>query len=554
MPVIQLSLKNLLAWTKRRATEKEILDTLPYLGLDIEGREGEYASVEYSPNRPDFSSEAGIARALLGLLGLESGAPSYNFGQSEFKIDVENDEIRTFRPFVSGLCASIQVTDELIKQLITMQEDLTNGIGRRRSKVAIGIHNADVIKPPIRYYATKDKNFSFVPLYGTKAETINTILSETVQGRQYARLVSSGIYPMLEDSIRNVLSMPPIINGELTRLKPGIRRLFVDVTATEKHAGVGATAIMAAMLSDAGAEVETVLVGDSSGSHSTPDMSEMRMRFDLDLTNRVLGLNLSDQEAKSCLERGRLSLDSGFAVIPAFRMDVIHPIDLVEDVALGYGIHKFAPEKTESSLSGSLHPRGKKLERFIDLMVGFGFVEIYTLSLTSKQVSNLCPDQNLVLHVEDSKSENNEYLKSEILPVLLSVLGSSTHEVYPQGIFEQATVFSKSEKSEAQVLEVEHLGAAIADSAANFSAIKSILEPLIKLASGSDWHVKFEAKSANPEIFADGRVASVSMTKPNAGTIELGLVGEISPSVLETFGLRVPVAGFEIKVEPLISE
>src|SRR5487761_284852 len=277
MPVIQLSIASLKSRSQGKATEKEILDALPYLGLDIENQEGDAVSVEYSPNRPDFSSEVGIARSLLGFLGIETGAPKYEFLKSQIRIKIEDDEIRKTRPYISAFHASINVTDDLIKQLITMQEDLTNGVGRRRSKVAIGIHNADVIKPPIRYCAIHDTNFSFIPLYGSKPETIGTILNETVQGRQYAKLVASGVYPMLKDSLGNVLSMPPIINGELTRLKPGIGTLFFDVTAPDKNAGDAAAAIMASMLSDAGAIVESILI-EGSDSRWTPDMAEKRMR------------------------------------------------------------------------------------------------------------------------------------------------------------------------------------------------------------------------------------------------------------------------------------
>ena len=113
--------------------------------------------------------------------------------------------------------AEIPVTDELIKQLITMQEDLHNGIGRRRSKVAIGIHNADVITNQIKYYATKDQDFSFVPLGSREKRTISQILEGTEQGVSYGKLLF-GTFPILEDSRGNVLSMPPIINGDLTRL------------------------------------------------------------------------------------------------------------------------------------------------------------------------------------------------------------------------------------------------------------------------------------------------------------------------------------------------
>jgi phenylalanyl-tRNA synthetase beta chain len=284
-----------------------------------------------------------------------------------------------------------------------------------------------------------------------------------------------------------------------------------------------------------------------------PDMTENRMRFDLDLTNRILGLNLSIEDARFSLEKSRLSLDSETAIIPAFRMDVMHSIDLAEDVALGYGIQKFSAEKTETSLSGSVHPMTKKSRQLVDLMVGFGLIEIYTPSLANKQLSSFFSNQDIVLRVDDSKSESYDFLKSEILPSLLSVLGSSTHEEYPQGIFEQSPVFKKSETSEAGVVEEEHLAAAIADSSANFSAIKSILEPLTQLMFGQSHSIRFEPGSIGGGILAEGRTALVSVSKANSEKTVLGLVGEVSPFALESFGLKVPVSAFEINLRPFLT-
>ena len=544
--MIQLSLERL-KQSLGRFTEKEIVEFLPYLGLDIESHEGETISVEYSPNRPDYSSQAGITRSLKGLFGVETGCPEYNFGESNAIVKVESDEIRSFRPYISAFFAKVLVTDELIKELITMQEDLTNGIGRRRAKVAIGIHNAEVLKPPFRYYATKDSNFSFVPLYGGKPETISTILKETVQGRQYSHILKSGIYPILSDSGGSVLSMPPIINGELTRLKPGIGRLFFDVTSTDERAGDLASSIMAAMLSDIGAKVETVRI-ESDTSRITPEMSKKKMRFELELVNRILGLNLSLDEAKNALAKSRLTLDSGDAIIPAYRQDIIHPIDLVEEAELGYGVSKLTPQSAETSLSGSIHPETRNVSKIIEVMVGLGLAEIMNLSLESKGDSDLAANQDAILKVEDPKSESYEYLKSELLPSLLRVLGSSTHEEYPQGIFEAGPVFMKSE-ADTRVREETHLAAAIGDSSANFTAIKSILEGFLKLTSGSKWKVKYSPQASG--VFVPGRSALITVEGDN-GSREVGMVGEIAPRVLEALGMKVPSAGFEIDLTWLL--
>ncbi|HXQ91410.1 MAG TPA: phenylalanine--tRNA ligase subunit beta, partial [Nitrososphaerales archaeon] len=519
------------------------------LGLDIEDQAGDVVSVEYSPNRPDFSSEAGIARSLVGLLGIITGPPRFEFPRSKFKVTVSGKEILNVRPFIQGLYAEISVTDEIIKQLITMQEDLHNGIGRRRSKVAIGIHNASVISSSIRYYGVTDGSYSFVPLGSTKRQSIKEILASTDQGVSYGKLLSR-VYPMLEDSNANVLSMPPIINGELTRLSSGISKLFVDVTGTDEYIVDASTAIIASMLSDVGARVFTIEISRENGEMRwVPDMSPRTMSFDLKLSNEILGFDFDHNQAKDALEKSRLGLDSEeIAIIPRFRSDIIHPIDLAEEIALGYGISRMTPQVVSSSLAGSLKPRLQKIDSMIEILIGLELTEIWNLSLTTKEL--IAHSSNEPLRVDDSKSQSFEYLRCDVISSLLQVLGGTSHEEYPQMIFEEAPVFSRSNETVSGVSENEHLAVTLADSGASYTMIRSKLDAFLRTVVGEK-SVRFEPASDQEGIFASGRTAIAILTK-DGNESKLGLVGEISPATLEKFGISVPVVGFEINLEPLL--
>ncbi len=528
-----------------------ILASLPYLGLDIEDQRGDLLTVEYSPNRPDFSSEVGIARSLLGFLGLELGLPRYEFGRSQFSIRVEKDEIQTIRPFVFGICARVKVTEELLRQIIIMQEDLHNGLGRNRSKVAIGFHNANVIETPIKYFSTRDSKYSFVPLGASKSSTIREILEKTEQGRSYGKILMEGVFPMLTDSNNQVLSMPPIINGELTRLTPGNTGLFVDVTSTDRQVGDVATAIIAAMLADNGAKIETVNIRNEAGSFDSPDMTPTTTKFDLELVNEVLGLQLSDESANNALRKSRLELfNQNEAMVPRYRNDIIHPVDLAEEIALGIGIMNLAPEEVSSSLSGSFHPRLRKIDSMIEALVGLGLTEISGFSLAGEKEVLFSTQKEEVLKLDEPKSLNYQYLKSELLPSLLFVLGSSTHEEYPQTVFEQSAVLKLFGASELQVLEEEHVAVALAGSTANFTLAKSFLEGFVKAALGGSGHISFEPKGSDASVFASGRSANIFQKTMHEGNKFVGTVGEISPSALEKSGLKVPVSAFELNIEP----
>ncbi len=550
MPVIQLSLTRLGAFCKWKASEAKIVETLPYLGLDIEDQSGDMVSVEYSPNRPDFSSEAGIARSLAGLLGIVTGPPKYDYPRSKFQIIVTGREIERVRPVIKGLYAEMAVTDELIKQLITMQEDLHNGIGRKRSKVAIGIHNAAVIDEEIKYYGVTDENFRFVPLGSSKKQTIREILSSTDQGVAYGKLLSK-IYPMLEDSKGNVLSMPPVINGDLTRLEPGISKLFVDITGTDDYAVDASVAIIASMLSDVGARVFQIQVFRREGSDWVPDMTPRTMPFNLKLSNEILGFELDEAGAREALEKSRFGLNEGKAIIPRFRSDIIHPIDLAEEVALGFGIWKISPQEISTALVGSLNPRLKKIDSIVEVLVGLGFTEVWNFSLSSRELVDHCSSEPL--RVEDTKSQGFEFLRCDLTASLLQVLGGTSHEEYPQLIFEEAPTFSRSEKMTTGISEEEHLAALIADSGARYSQIRSRLDALFRLILQSELSIQYIPSEASAQLFAKGRAADVLLRKKDREE-KLGTIGEISPAALEKFGVAVPVIGFELNLEPLLKD
>ena len=566
MPVINLSLSKLKEYAQNRASEAQILETLPYLGLDIEGTAGDTVSVEYSPNRPDYSSEVGIARSLLGMLGIRTGLPLYNFPRSTFEIEVPGKENPIFkvRPHIFGLVCDIAVDEALIKQLIAMQEDLHNGLGRKRSLLAIGIHNAEVITERIRYYATTDPTFSFVPLGSSRKMTIEEVLATTDQGIKYGGLVKPlGAFPILEDSAGHLLSMPPIINGELTRLKDGISRLFIDVTATDARAGDTATAIIASMLSDRGGRVLSVDV--KSGGRlirTTPDMTPQEMGFDLGLVNREIGFSLSIEQASQYLEKCRLSLggEGGelVAKIPRYRSDIVHPVDLAEEVALGYGIQRIEPLETASALAGSFNRKLKRIDRMIEILVGLELTEVWNLSLVnSEQVSSTRAGSPL--KVDNPKSQSFEFLRQDLTSSLLAVLGGTTDQEYPQKIFELAPVFQRSsdlQRHYTGVLEEQHAAALIASKDANYTMAHSLLDSFLRPLEVPHEHRvllrPLVKKSAENRYFLEGRSAEVILAKEKDGENRIGMIGEIMPSAIDRYGLQVPIAGFELNIEPLL--
>ncbi len=552
MPVIELSLQRLRKYADDKVSENQILESLPYLALDIEKTEGDLVSVEYNPNRPDFCSESGIARALVGQLGIKIGLPKYDFPKAGPKVAIEGSEVKRVRPFIFCLSAEFRMDDDVIKQLIGAQEDLHNGLGRKRSTVAIGLHDSRPLRPPIRYYATKDPDFSFTPLGSVSSMSIHEIIETTDQGKEYGEILENGPFPLLVDSSGTVLSMPPIINGEATRLKPGAASLFVDVTSTDRKAGETVIAILASMISDLGGKVSSVQIEDkvSKSRFWTPDMSPTSMKFDLALANRVLGLKLKPVEARRSLEKCRLGVTKNTVRIPRYRSDVLHKIDLAEELELGYGVELLAPEAVSTSVTGSIMSRTRREERIAEVLVGLGLTEIADFALRSSYPVEAFGGDPQTLKVENPKSASYEYLLDSVLPMLLSVLGETKREEYPQRLYEQGIVFKRSGDTETGILEESHVAVLLAESKSNFTLASSVLNSFCRQSLGADI-IALAPAAKTPFWFAEGRAAQIIINIPNFKG-DVGIVGEISPATLSSLGLEVPVSGFELNLEPLL--
>jgi phenylalanyl-tRNA synthetase beta chain len=525
-----------------RVDKKTIIERLPYIGLDIEEINSDSIRVEYSPNRPDFSTDYGIARAMNGILGLKLGLPAYKAKAGSIKVTVDR-RLRRIRPFIACLVArNLELDAEGIRQLISMQEDLHNGLARKRQKAAIGLHNLDAVLPPVRYFAAQD-TFSFVPLGETTKMTVNEILERTDQGRTYARVLGGAkAFPILQDSAGMVLSFPPIINGSQTKVDTGTKNLFVDVTSTVDEVGEGILSIMAATLADAGARLESVLVKYSYRSVRTPNLSPSRIRLDIGLVRDVLGLNLSRPMISSCLSRSRLKLVGNQVLIPRYRIDLLHPVDIAEEVALGYGIDRLDPVYAPSTEAGQLNSFVTKLDRLATIASASGLMETagYELIDEISLFANFDRAPTDKIEVENPKSRDHSILRDSLIPSLMSVLSRNGKEDYPQRIFEIGRVFKRDAQS---VGESWHFCAFTAHSAATFSEAKMYLQGILRVGIG----VEARTEQSGHWAFVPGRSAGVMA---NGKTV--GHIGEVKPSALASFGVSVPVSGFEVDVDALL--
>ena len=546
MPVIELNLNRIKKLISGNVTKKKIVDTLPFLGLDIESQDNDKIRIEYSPNRPDYSTDFGIALGLEGLLGTKKGLQKINvkkYGKFEIKVDPSVSKIR---PFVTGIIARNGIIDdETIKQLMNMQEDLHFGIGRKRKKSSIGLHDLDKISFPLNY-TTSTREHSFAPLNSESENTIEQILSETEVGKNYGWVLGdSKNVPIIIDSEGKTISFPPIINAASTTITTKTKNLLVEVTSLDKDAAEDMLSVVVSILQMAGFVITQLTI--SGAKNSTPKLNSKVIQYDTRLTEQILGLNLSPSVIISSLKKCRLdAVQKGKKIqctIPRHRFDIFGPMDIVEEIALGYGIENLAPKLSPSQTLGEKSFVTKKLESVSKIVVGFGFTEALNSSLTSKKIlfDFTNRDSSQIISVMDSKSQEHTILRDSILPGLIENLSRNIHESYPQKLFETGTVFSKANP----IHEIINLAGVIAYKESNYSEMKAIVQSILK--TGFKIDSKTKTPKDNVSMFSDGRHSNIFV-----GEELVGNIGEISSDVLDNFKIRTSVVGFEIKLSGLI--
>ncbi len=548
MPAILVRPERISRFLGRVVGADELSQLLARLGISVDEVAPEGIKAEYNPNRPDFSSHAGIARALKGVLGLELGEPKVGCRPSTWKVVVD-ESVKAVRPFVvAGLVRGLRFEEEDLLELIAIQEDLHWILGRDRRKVAIGLHDASKVRPPIRYLARPLNEVRFVPLHESLPMTAEMILERLETGRRYARLVRPhGVAPLLIDAKGDVLSFPPVINSSLTEVTTSTVNVFIDVTGTDFEAVSKALNILVYALREMGGRVYSVTVVDGRRRFRTPDLRPERWRVDPETVRSALGVNLPDREIVRALRtmrlgarmRGRGSIE---VRVPPYRVDVLHPIDFAEEVFIALQ-EKVVPEFPSTTTFGGLMPETRAVDAIRTAFVGLGFTEAFNTVL-----SNYRRDYELLsvsgpepVRILNPVSAEYDILRTMLLPGLLTTLALNRHNPYPQRFFEVGDVVLYDPERPEMTRRVLKAACVLSHAGASYSEIKSVYEEFSR-------YVKREVAPVERDypFTLPGR----SVVLMHAGK-EVGFAGEVHPKVLESFGLEMPVAAMELELGPL---
>ncbi len=519
-------------------------ETLPKIGVEVEKITKDQINVEITPNRPDLLDQYGVIRALQFFSNKKAPEDNYQIsGESHFVIETTK-EVRKIRPFIGGIVIKeVKLNDQKLTDVINFSEKLSSTYGRRRKKLAIGMHDLNKVKGGrLRYDA--GKNEKFIPLGHSKEMTLYEALTESNKGAEFASVIpdagKKGI-PFLSDE-EKILSMIPIINSEATRVTERTDSLLIDVTGTSRVAVSYAINMLACSFIDMGAKIYSCKIKNNGREETTPEFSKEKIKISCNMIKKIIGIKvIPDEASKLSAKMGYIASKQANGIIvipPPYRTDIFNAQDVVEDIGIAYGYDKIKQEKVPSLIDGCFDSHIERQNRIALAMIGLGFMEAVNSKLTNEKLNfdmlNRKYDNKSIVTIAESKTEAITMLRTDLLPQLLQNLSDSSSETMPQRFFEIGEVFS-IEGEEPKV--ATRLAFVAEHSKANFSEIKSVVEAVLE-----QMNKKAKIEEEEDNAFIKGRTASIV-----DGLKKIGVFGEIHPEVLSNMHIEEPVIAAEIQ-------
>jgi len=528
---------------------------------------GDVIRMELLAVRPDMFDPGGLARTVRGYLGREPGLRDYALAPPVVRVTVDPAVATDACPRPAIACAvirGIHLDDDIIKEVMNLQENLHWALGRDRKHASIGVYDLDRVRlPELVYRAVDSEELSFVPLgYDPEAAdsslTPRRILAEHPKGIEYAGLLAHHQkYPLLADGEGGVLSMPPIINSEHTRVTDGTKSFFIDVTGLSRRL-VGRTLnVLVTSLMELCPDitVEQVTIAYPGDELNTPDFTPQVVNLNVAATAQLLGIDVDAGSLTELLRRMGHDVqpapDGELRVwVPAYRNDILHPRDLMEDAAIAYGYHNITPVLVPTMTVGGERAVEGVSRVARQTLCGLGYLEVMTLQLTcAERAYDALRLERREDHAAVSHPISNEQtlLRPSLSPGLLDILTVNAHREYPQKIFEVGEVTELAD-TDTGAVERRRVAGAIIGEKMGVTEVRAAAEAVLREFG---WSVR--TIRADLPQFLPGRGAKIVAVKEGTEQ-EVGELGELHPEVLDAFKLRHPAALFELDLTTLTGE
>src|SRR3989344_6088128 len=543
MPTVTLNKTVFEELVGKKLSLDELKDRISTLGTDLESIEDDKITVEIFPNRPDLLSEQGFARAFSSFIGVKTGLRKYNVQKSGHTVIV--DRSVAMRPYTAcAIVKNLTFTDERIREIMQMQEKLATTHGRSRKKSAYGVYPLKNISFPITYIAKDPRTVMFQPLGFDKKIPANQVEELHPTGQKFKHIASGWEKnPFFIDAKSNVMCMLPYTNSDDTgKVELTTKEVFIECTGNDFQNVTKALNMFVTMFAEMGGQIYSLDIKYPDKIVTTPDLTAKQMKLDLSYINQRLGLSLSEKKAQELLEKMGYGYEKGDVLIPSYRADILHQVDLMEDIAIAYGYENFEEVIPNVSTIGKEDPFDVFCRRVREILVGALLLEVKNYHLMMKDELREKMDVSLEpVALINALGEHN-HLRNQVLPSLMKNLKDNQHHEYPQNLFEIGRAFTEGD-SETGIIEREKLAVVLCHEKTDFTELKQSLAGCM-----SSLGLRVSIKEVSHSSFIEGRVGEMYVQGKN-----VGLIGELSPQVIMNWSLAVPVVGMEMDLEELFS-
>jgi phenylalanyl-tRNA synthetase beta chain len=547
MPVVRVRPETLMRLTGINSIEA-LRHTLFNLKCESEVGEDGQLAIEVQSDRIDMFSVEGIAKAVRLYLGIDKPI-NIKLKGAPFKVYVKPP---AKRPFIAvAAVTNVGLDEEKLRLLIEFQERLHNTFGRNRRKVAIGLHDLD--KLPSAELEYKDVNIdetTMIPLHDFRRMSIRQVLESTEQGSLYGSIALNGnLHPAILSG-GEVISLPPVINSDITRLSERTRNILIDVTGTDANAiSIVLNSIIHA-LTFYGGEVLGAVIIYPDKAVLTPDLSSRIMRVDLSFVRYWLGIEGESSRIVDALMRmgynvKTITHDYIDVEIPYYRGDILHQVDIVEDIAIGLGYENIGIEEIEPKpLIRKKLTKQAVISIVRDVLVGLGYVELNTLTLVPRKLAEDLGFNDVVSIVNAPSVEINA-LRSMLLQSIIQVLRNSQYIPQPVKVFEVGEVVVPCHECYNRWRNEVKVCWAIMDSETRFEEVHATLYALMSELGLAE---NLSLRPCNMSLFTEGRCANIFVADAN-----IGFMGEVQPEKLEKIGILYPITLAELSIDSIFS-
>ncbi|XP_022188933.2 phenylalanine--tRNA ligase beta subunit [Nilaparvata lugens] len=490
--------------------------------------------------------------------------PEGNAPQQTMFITPQTQSIRPFA--VAAILRNMSFTAESYASFIDLQDKLHQNIARKRTLVAIGTHDLDTIQGPFIYDACPPDSIKFKPLNQSKEYTaveLMDLYSSHAQLKQYLHIIKdSPVYPVIRDANGVVLSLPPIINGDHSRITLNTKNVFIECTATDlSKAKIVLDTLICAFSQYCAKKytAESVIVVRPDGSRQKyPELAYRKENISTKTLNKKIGINeKSDRLAKlltkMCLKATHVNSGSELLVeVPPSRHDIIHPVDIYEDAAIAYGYNNIVKTIPPTSTIANQFPLNKLTDQVRNSIAQAGFTETLTFALCSRDdISTKLRkkiDDLPAVHIGNPKTLEFQVARTTLIPGLLKTISANKNMPLPMKLFEVSDVVFKDKEKEAGARNERHFSAVYYNKLPGFEVVHGLLDRLMQLLQ-VPWKSSdgYSIRAFDDPTFFEKRCAEICYK----GQV-IGKMGVLHPEVITQFELTLPCSAIEINIEPFL--